>query len=180
MGRVLCAQTQMQDGKNLRTGVNRQPQPQHVCVAAEPRPQFVQLDIRKVEMTEKVLVEALSVVPSAGQPRGDGGLAVAEDPFGRGSIQSFGQGREHHGDLVRGSFQTVQGGVAPSTERGTAGRASKGLDVLGTAMRAIPDQRVEVSIGDSEVRALLIGTGQAFGGYPLGDSPPAFHLTPGA
>ena len=39
-----------------------------------------------------------------------------------------------------GSFQTVQGRVASSTERGVAGRASKRLDLLGMAMRAIPDQ----------------------------------------
>jgi hypothetical protein len=56
---------------------------------------------------------------------------------------------------------------------------AKGLDALGMAMLAIPNQRVDVSIGDPEVRALLIGTGEAFGGYPLGGSPAAFHLTPG-
>jgi hypothetical protein len=37
---------------------------------------------------------------------------------------------------------------------------------------------VDVSIGDPEVRTLLVGTGEAGGGYPLGGSPPAFHLRP--
>jgi hypothetical protein len=170
----------MEDRKNLRSGVDGQPQPQDVGVAAQPGAQFVQLEIGKLEMTEKVLVEGVSVLPSAGQPGGDGRLMVAEDPFGRGRIQPFGECREHRCDLVRGSFQTVQGSVAPSTERGAASRASKGLDLLGTTMLAIPNQRVDVSVGDSEVRALLIGTGEAFGVYPLRCSSAAFHLTPGA
>ena len=106
-------------------------------------------------------------------------MSKAEDPFGGGRVQPFGQRREHHGDLVRGSFQTVQRRVAPSTERGVAGLAAKGLDLLGTAMLAIPDEGVELSIGIPEARALLIRTGEAFGGYALGGSPPAFHLTPG-
>jgi len=35
------------------------------CVESRSLVQFVQLDIPKLEMTEKVLVEALSVFPSA-------------------------------------------------------------------------------------------------------------------
>ena len=42
--------------------------------------------------------------PCASQPRGDGGLSVAEDPRGRRKIQPFGQRREH----LRRGFQTVQ------------------------------------------------------------------------
>jgi len=47
-------------------------------------------------------------------------------------------------------------------------------------MLAIPDQRMDVRISNPEVPALLVGTGKAFGEYPLGCSPPSFHLTPGA
>jgi len=35
-------------------------------------------------------------------------------------------------------------------------------------MLAIPDERMDVSICDPEVQTLLIGTGEAFGGYPSG------------
>ncbi len=97
----------MQDRKGLRTGVDDQPQPQDVTVAAQPRPQLVQLEIGKLEVTENMLVEALSVQPRTSQPGGDGGLPIAEDPFGRRWVQPFGQSREHHCDLVGGSFQTV-------------------------------------------------------------------------
>src|SRR5260221_6163932 len=46
-------------------------------------------------------------------------------------------------------------------------------------MRAIPDECMEVSICDPEVQTLLIGTGEAVGGYALGCSSSAFHLAPG-
>ncbi len=110
----------------------------------------------------------------------DGRLPVAEDPFGGGRIQPFGNGREHHGDLVGRSFQTVQGGVATGGEGGAASRTSKRLDALGFAMRAIPDERMDVSIGDPAVRALLMGAGEALGVHSLGGSPAAFPLIPGA
>ncbi|OLE50961.1 MAG: hypothetical protein AUG51_25350 [Acidobacteria bacterium 13_1_20CM_3_53_8] len=60
------------------------------------------------------------------------------DPFSRGRIQSFGQRSQHHGDLAPGSFQTREGGMAPRTERGAAGRTSKRLDPRSRAMLAIP------------------------------------------
>jgi hypothetical protein len=47
-------------------------------------------------------------------------------------------------------------------------------------MRAISDEGVDPIIGDAEVQALLIGTREAVGGYPLGSSPTAFHLAPEA
>ena len=43
-----------------------------------------------------------------------------------------------------------------------------------------PKRRMKVSIGDAEVRALLIGAGETLGVHPLRCSPPAFHLAPGA
>ena len=69
---------------------------------------------------------------SASQPGGDGGLSKAEDSLSRGRVQPFGQRRQHHGDLLRGGFQSVQGRVASSAERGAAGLTAKGLDPLGT------------------------------------------------
>ncbi len=66
------------------------------------------------------------------------------------------------------------------TERGAASETSERLDVLRLAMLAISHQRVEVSLGDAKVRALLVGTSEALGVHSLGGSLPAFHLTPGA
>jgi hypothetical protein len=88
--------------------------------------------------------------------------------------------RQYHCDLLGGSFQTVQGGVAPGSESGVAGRASKRLDLLSMTMLAIPNQGMNVSIGDAEVRALLVGTGEALSVQTFRGSPPAFDLAPGA
>ena len=57
---------------------------------------------------------------------------------------------------------------------------AKRLDLLGMAMLAISDESVDVGFGDPVVLALLIGTGEASGVHPLGRSPPAFDLAPGA
>ena len=100
------------------------------------------------------------------------------DPWGLGRVQPFGQRSEHHGDLARGGFQTGEGSVAPGCERGTAGRASKCLDLLGMAMLAISDQSVDVSIGDAEGWALLVGTGVALRVSAFGSSSPACDLAP--
>jgi hypothetical protein len=48
-------------------------------------------------------------------------------------------------------FQPVQGCVTPGSERGAASLTAKGLNLLSTTMLAIPNQRVDVSIGDAEV-----------------------------
>ena len=56
---------------------------------------------------------------------------------------------------------------------------AKRLDALGLAMLAIADQRVDLSIGDPEIRTLRVGTGETLRVYALGSSSPAFHLAPG-
>jgi hypothetical protein len=152
----------------------------HLCGASQPGAQFVQLEVRNVQVAEAVLVQVLSVPACARKPRGDSSLTRAEDAFSRGSVQPTGSCREHHGDLLGGSFQTVQRSVASSTERGAAGLTAKRLDRLSRAMLAISDEGMDVRIGDSEVRALLVRTGVALGVHSLGCSPAAFHLTPGA
>src|SRR5215831_19509013 len=91
MGCVLRARTQMQDRKDFRPGVDRQPQPQDAAVAAESGAQFVQLDVRDLQGVEAVLVQALSVLASTSEPPRDGRLTGAENPRGRRSIQPFGK-----------------------------------------------------------------------------------------
>jgi hypothetical protein len=76
-------------------------------------------------------------------------------------------------------FQTVQGSVAPSSERRVTGLTAKGLDPLGTAMLAIPDQRMNVCVCDSKIGTFSVRTGEALGVHPLRGSPAAFHFIPG-
>jgi hypothetical protein len=161
MGHVLCSGTQMEDGKNLVAGIYRQPD--HVLRAAQPGSQFIQLEVWELQKAEGPLVQRLSMLKSASQPRGDGGLSKAEDAFSRGSVQPFGQRREHHANLLGGSFQMVQRCIASSAERGAARRTSERLDPLSMPMRAIPDERMPVCLGDPEEQTLLIGTGETLG-----------------
>ena len=96
-------------------------------------------------------MQRLSMLPSAREPPRDGRLSKAEDPFSGRRIQAFSQGSQHHGDLPGGGFQTVQGSVAPGSEGGAAGLATKGLDPFGLPMLAISNKGVELSIGDPKV-----------------------------
>ncbi len=130
----------MEHGKNLRAGVDGQPEPEHVLIAAQPGAQFIQLEVWEPEMAEGTLVQGLCVLASASQPGGDGGLAVAEDPPSLRRIQPFDERRQHHCDLLGRRFQAVQGSVAPSSERGTAGLTTKGLDPFNKTMLAIPKE----------------------------------------
>jgi hypothetical protein len=130
-------------------------------------------------MAEGPLVQDLCMFPSASQPGSDRGLSVAEDTSSIGRVQPFGQRRQYHRDLVRGGFQTVQRSVASSTEGGVTGLTTKALDLLSMTVLPIPDESMDVSICDPKVQTLLIGTGEAFGVYPLGCPSPAFDLAPG-
>src|SRR6266700_6627662 len=122
-------------------------------------------------MAEGALVQDLCVRARTRQPGGDSRLPVAEDPFSSRRIQPFGQRREHHGDLPGRGFQTVQGSVALCTERGVAGLTTKRLDPFGLAMLAIANKSMHVSIGNAEVGALVVGTGETLCVHPLGRSP---------
>jgi hypothetical protein len=176
---LLCARTQREHGQNLRAGINQRPQPENLVGAAQPGAQFIHLQMREVQMAEETFVQGLCMFPHASEPGGNGGLLVAKDPRGRGWVQPFSQRSEHHGNLVRGRFQPVEGRVAPGSERGTAGLTPKGLDRLGTPMLAIANQRVDSRVSAAKVPALRVRTGEPGGVHSLGCSPPAFHLSPG-
>src|SRR5947209_7308970 len=166
-------------GRIAREGIDGQPHPEHLLRTPKPGAQFVQLKVREPEMAEGALVQDLSMRALARQPRGDRGLTGAEDPRGLGRVQPFCQRREHPCDLMRRGFQTVERSVMSSAERGVASLTTERLDVLGLAMLAIANQRVDVSIGDAAVEAPSVGTSEALGVHALGSSPTAFHLTPG-
>jgi len=137
MGHVLRAGAELKHRKNLGEGIDRQPQPEHLCSAAQPRAEFVQLQVGDLQVAETALMEDLSVYSCTSEPGGDGRLTVAEDPLGGGGVQSFGQRGEHHGDVMGRGFQMVQGGVTPGSESRVTGRTSKRLDALSLAMLAI-------------------------------------------
>ena len=177
---ILCAGAEMEHRKDLGERIDGQPEPDHLCGAAQPGSQFVQLEMWEPEVAEGALMQGLCVLASARQPGSDRGLPVAEDTLCSGRIQPFGERRQHHCDLLRGGFQAVQGGVASSAESGLTGLATECLDLLSATMCAVSNQSVDVSVCDAEVRALVVGTGETLGIYPFRSTSPAFDLAPGA
>jgi hypothetical protein len=64
---MLCTWTKMEHGKELGAGIDGEPEPQHLFGATEACAQFVQLQVREVEMAEEVLVQGVRVLASTGQ-----------------------------------------------------------------------------------------------------------------
>ena len=91
MGPVLCTRTELKHRDDLGEGIDGQPQPEDLCGSTQPGLQFVQLEVREVQVAEAALMEERCMLACASEPGGDGGLTVAEDPFGGGNIQPFGQ-----------------------------------------------------------------------------------------
>jgi hypothetical protein len=56
MCHVLRAGTQLEHGQNFGARINGQPQPEHLFGSAQPGSQFVQLQMRELEVAEKVRV----------------------------------------------------------------------------------------------------------------------------
>ncbi len=95
---------------------------------------------------------------------------LAEDPLCGGRIQPFGKRRQYHCDLLGGGFQAIQGGVAPSTQRGVASQTAKRLDALSKAMKGTA-KGMNVSVCDPEVRAPVVGASETLGVHPFWCSP---------
>ena len=135
MRHMLRAVLQLEHRQNLGAGIDGQPQ--NLLGAAQPGAQLVELQMREMQMAEDALVQGVHVPACSSEPSRHRGLSKAKDPLCGGKVEPFGQSREHHGDLLQGRFQAIQGSVASSAERGAARLTAKGLDRLGSAMRAI-------------------------------------------
>jgi hypothetical protein len=61
MRRMLCAGAEMEHRKYLRERINGQPEPDHLCGAAQPGAQFVQLEMWEPEVAEGALMQGLCV-----------------------------------------------------------------------------------------------------------------------
>jgi hypothetical protein len=64
MSHVLCSRTELKHRQNLRQGIDGQPEPEHLSGTAEPRPQFIQLEMREPEGAEEALMQGLCVLES--------------------------------------------------------------------------------------------------------------------
>jgi hypothetical protein len=93
MGQVLHSRTELKRRKKLGEGIDGQPEPEHLCGAAQPGAQLAQLEMREVEVTEEALMEELSMLACTGEPPRNSGLSKAENSLGGGSIEPFGKPR---------------------------------------------------------------------------------------
>ena len=165
----------MQDGKSFRTGIAGQPEPQDLCGAAQPGAPFVQLDIRQLELTEKMRVQAVRVLPCAGRPGDDRRLPVALRPA-----------RLRKGPGLRteqiGPWRAFCAGVF-SRYTGVWRRALNLLWQAGPRIVWIreavpclpsPKSRVDLSVCDPAVCALWGRTSEAVGLHPSGVLPGGF------
>jgi hypothetical protein len=83
MGHCLGARAEFKDRNNLGERIDGQPQPEDLVGAAQSSAEFVQLQVRELEVAERVRVQRLRVLARTRQPGGDRGLTVAEDALGR-------------------------------------------------------------------------------------------------
>src|SRR5215469_1466629 len=74
--------------------------------------------MREPQMAKEAFMQGVRMLTGTGEPGGDGGLTIAEDSLGSGSVQPFCQRRQHNCDLPGRSFQTVERRVPSSAERG--------------------------------------------------------------
>jgi len=54
--RMLCAGAEIEHGKNLRERIDGQPEPDHLCGAAQSGSQFVQLQVWEPQLAEGTFV----------------------------------------------------------------------------------------------------------------------------
>ena len=63
MRRVLRVRAEREHGQKLGAGVDGQPEPEYLLMAAEPCSEFVQLQVWEVQMAEGALVQGLLMFP---------------------------------------------------------------------------------------------------------------------
>ena len=69
MRHALRAGTQMENRNDLCEGIDGQPEPEHLLVAAQPGTQFIQLQVRELEVVEAAPMQDLCVLESRATPR---------------------------------------------------------------------------------------------------------------
>ncbi len=67
MCHVLCAGTQIEDGKKFGARVDGQPEPAYLSGAAQAGAQFIQLQMRDLELTKEAFVHGLCMLACASE-----------------------------------------------------------------------------------------------------------------
>jgi hypothetical protein len=139
MRQVLGAGAELKHRQDLGEGINGQPEQDapawRSAAGCAVRP-TASCGSRRWQKKRSCRVCACE--PARERKARDGRLSVALRPVRQPKRPALQPSRDpHQGDLMRGSFQTGQGGVAPGTERGVAATTSQRLDPLRLTMLAI-------------------------------------------
>jgi hypothetical protein len=109
------------------------------------------------------VVQALGVLAGTGNPTSDSCFRELKDTRGGVSAETFGDGVQDLGNAGLRGFEAVKGGVPAGGELSAAGLTIEILDRLTAPVMTVTDQGMERGIGDLEVEAVGVGTGEAIG-----------------
>src|SRR5262245_29123604 len=126
------------------------------------------------EATAEVVVQGCAVLPGARQPSPKGWLAMSEHARGGGQLQSFGERGQHLSKALGRCFQAIERGIAARAEGGATRLTAQGLDALALAMSAIPNQSVNLRVGNPVVGAGAVQAGEALSVNLFGGTTTAF------
>src|SRR4029453_1943723 len=94
-------------------------QSQRVCPAAQPCAQFIELDVRHLEMPKGADVQRRTMSASTSQPSRDGRVAMAEHTHCSGDKEPFRPSSQHFRNPLGCGFQTIERRIAPGAEGGS-------------------------------------------------------------
>ncbi len=125
---VLSPRATVQHGYALRERIQRAPPPQHVRAIAEVRAEFVQLEMRELEVPNPAVVQRCAVLAGPRQPRADRAFAVAKHPHRCGERETFSQGRQDCCNAGGRCFEPIERCIMAGGEGRSTRLATKGLD----------------------------------------------------
>ncbi len=100
------------------------------------------------------------MLAGACDPTPDSRFRHLEDAGCRLGTQAFGNSVQDLGDAGRGCFQTIERGVASSSEFTLTGLTVEILDGLVSAVVPVPDEGMDCGIGVIKVATIRIWTGE--------------------
>jgi hypothetical protein len=89
---VLCPGAKLQDRDQFGKRVDRHPQPQDMGSIAQPRPEFVKLEMRQREVPKPAVMQGRAVLACTCEPGAHGAFTVPKDPHSGGERETFSQG----------------------------------------------------------------------------------------
>src|SRR5262245_6496791 len=103
----------------------------------EPRAQFIQLDVRELEIPQPTRMEHGTVFARTHHPSCDGRMPMSKHAHCSSDGESFRQRSEHFTHPLRWGFQAIERGMAAGAAGDTAGLTSERLDAFVPSFGAV-------------------------------------------